>query len=642
MKLNRYQDFISESAPSGKMMIFYSDAFRELLTNIAKSDSPAIAVARMLLLIENSNDSKDTYTLIDKTDKNDMISYVQTSRFYREYPHSDLEIQRGPFIKNSKFWTSGRTPQYGIGRWVRHIFNDVRQTPIKNEDLENFVNAYKSTYDKMNKVSEKFELVKGEDIRYWYLEDRYEEVRGQLGNSCMRYQKCQRYLDIYVQNPEVCSLLILKGDTPDKIVGRALIWTIHDGPGVAGRKFMDRIYTINDSDRLLFEAYAKEHDILRSQSYTYKIKVKEGRYDYYPYMDTFTCLDYEKGILTSGVDGYGENVLGLQNTDGSASDNEGRVWSEYHGEYIDEDDARWCEDVDSYVHYENAVWLEYKDIYVSDRADTVYSQYHECSYYTEDVVYSDCMNDYLDPEDSDIIEFYADRKGNTDYCTKYDTQYYIEIEEEVQDINYSKHGRVDKKFYSRDRYIADPYTGEYHFKDDIVDGVEFIKGLDERLEKELDIKERYTKEDGGFDLAKYKEDIKELLFAHEPSEAFLEDMDLQWKKRYSSSSIGGAYLLPAFYAWIIRDQSAGSVSSRRWNRDPIARYMKLAYDLLEEIPEEILASVGFKGNKEDIKKFYEDRFRYNSSTTNLLSTFESIDLSKLPSKIYKMILYMNM
>ena len=642
MKLNRYQDFISESVPSGKMMIFYSDAFRDILSKIFLSDNPAKEISKRLLAMEDNGDFKDTYTLIDKTDKNDMISYVQTSRFYREYPHSVLDKQRGPFIKNSKFWTSGRTPQYGIGRWTRHIFNDVRQTPISNDDLENFVNAYKSTYDKIGMRSDGFEIVKGEDIRYWYLEDRYEEVRGQLGKSCMRKEYCQKYLDIYVENPEVCSLLILKGDTPDKIIGRALIWTIHDGPGVAGRQFMDRVYMINDSDKLLFEAYAKEHNIFRSQTYTYKIKVKEGRYDYYPYMDTFTCYDYKKGILTSGVDGYSEDILELQNTDGTASDNSGRVWSEYHGEHIDEDDARWCEDVDSYVHYENAVWLEYKDIYVSDRADTTYSEYHECQFFTIDLVHSECMDDYLDPEDSDIIEFYTDSKGNTDYCTKYDTQYYIEIEEEVQDINYSKHGRVDKKFYSRDRYIVDPYTGEYHFKDDIVDGVEFIKGLDERLEKELDIKERYTKEDGSFDLAKYKKDIKEELITHEPSEAFLDDMNLQWKKKYYSSSIGGAYLLPAFYAWIIRDESAGSVSSSRWNRDPMFRYMKLAYDLLEEIPEESLASAGFKGDKEDIKKFYKDKFQFNSSTTNLVSTFESIDLSKLPSKIYKMIVYMNM
>jgi hypothetical protein len=136
---------------------------------------------------------------------------------------------------------------------------------------------------------------------------------------------------------------------------------------------MDRIYTIKDSDKLLFEAYAKENDIVRSVSHAYKIKVKEGRYDYYPYMDTLTSYDYENGILSSSGDG--EDILELQNTDGTASDNSGRVWSEYHGEYIDEDDARYCEDVEGPVHYESTVWMEYLDIYVSDNADTVYSVY---------------------------------------------------------------------------------------------------------------------------------------------------------------------------------------------------------------------------------------------------------------------------
>ena len=107
MKLNKYLDFISENTKIGKMMIFYSDAFRELLTNIAMSDSTG-NVARILLQVEDNDDSKDTYTLIDKTDKNDMISYVQTSRFYREYPNGilnpDLEKERGTVIKNSKFW----------------------------------------------------------------------------------------------------------------------------------------------------------------------------------------------------------------------------------------------------------------------------------------------------------------------------------------------------------------------------------------------------------------------------------------------------------------------------------------------------------------------------------------------------------
>ena len=615
MKLNKYLDFISENTKSGKMMIFYSDAFRELLTNIAMGDS-AGNVARILLQVEDNDDSKDTYTLIDKTDKNDMISYVQTSRFYREYPDTDLEKFKD--VKGNKFWKNGRTPHYGIGRWVRHIFNDVRQTPIKNEDLENFVNAYKSTYDKVSKGSEKFELVKGEDIRYWYLEERYEEVKGQLGNSCMRYQRCQKYLDIYVENPESCSLLILKGETPDKIIGRALIWTIHDGPGVAGRKFMDRIYTINDSDRLLFDAYAKEHDILKSQSHTYKIKVKEGRYDYYPYMDTFTCYDYEKGILTSSLDGNDEDILELQNTDGTASDNSGRVWSEYHDEYIDEDDARYCEDVEGPVHYESTVWLEYLDIYVTDNADTVYSEYHEENYYREDAVHSECMDDWLRTQDDDVIEIQTGVAGDTDYCVKDRTQHYIE---------------VDGEYYSRKNYILDPYTGEYHFVDEKIDGVKYIKYLENKLEEELEVKEKYTLTNGKFDLEKYREDLKKMLVEYVPTDDFIEDL----KKKSSNIRIGYTYLLPALYAWIIRDQmNYGTITASYFTTNAIVSYKNLFNDVLDRIPEETLGT-----DKEEIRNFYKERFESSWKLRPLFQVFDIIDITKFPTEIYKRIFFFN-
>ena len=616
MKLNRYKDFISEGASSGKMMIFYSDAFRELLTNIAMSDS-AGNVARILLQVEDNDDSKDTYTLIDKTDKNDMISYVQTSRFYREYPDTDLEKFKD--VKGNKFWTSGRTPNYGIGRWVRHIFNDVRQTPIKNEDLESFVNAYKSTYDKMNKGSEKFELVKGEDIRYCYLEDRYEEVKGQLGNSCMRYQRCQKYLDIYVENPEVCSLLILKGDTPDKIIGRALIWTIHDGPGVAGREFMDRVYMINDSDKLLFEAYAKEHNIFRSQTYTYKIKVKEGRYNYYPYMDTFTCYDYEKGILTSGVDGYSEDILELQNTDGTASDNSGRVYSEYHGEYIDEDDARYCEDVEGPVHYESTVWLEYLDIYVTDNADTVYSEYFDGNYYSEDAVRSECMDDWLKKDDSEVIEIITNAEGDTDYCVKDRTQHYIE---------------VDGEYYSRKSYILDPYTGEYHFGDEKVDGVKYIKYLENKLEEELEVKEKYTLAGGKFDLEKYREDLKKMLVEYVPTDDFIKEVKTKGDYLVGTSIRSYYYHLPGLYAWIIRDQmNYGVIRADYFTTNALGSYKNLFNDILEEMSEEF--------DKENIKLWYDDKFSRSWTLRPLFKIFDNIDITKFPTEIYKRIFFFN-
>jgi hypothetical protein len=49
-------------------------------------------------------------------------------------------------------------------------------------------------------------------------------------------------------------MLIQRSDSDyDKISGRAIIWTLDDG-----MVFMDRVYTVNDSDVELFKMYAKQ------------------------------------------------------------------------------------------------------------------------------------------------------------------------------------------------------------------------------------------------------------------------------------------------------------------------------------------------------------------------------------------------
>ena len=92
---------------------------------------------------------------------------------------------------------------------VNRVFEKSGKS-ITSQEVEKFVNSYKTRFKMMIDMESLFEFVKGEDIRKWYLEDNYQLIRGQLGNSCMRYNKCQSYLDIYTKNPDVCQLLILK------------------------------------------------------------------------------------------------------------------------------------------------------------------------------------------------------------------------------------------------------------------------------------------------------------------------------------------------------------------------------------------------------------------------------------------------
>ena len=67
----------------------------------------------------------------------------------------------------------------------------------------------------------------------------------------MRHKECQGYFDIYTENTDKVSMIILMSEEdPTKICGRAILW-LDD----KRRRFMDRIYTIRNSDILLFKEY---------------------------------------------------------------------------------------------------------------------------------------------------------------------------------------------------------------------------------------------------------------------------------------------------------------------------------------------------------------------------------------------------
>ena len=149
------------------------------------------------------------------------------------------------------------------------------------------MNAYSALILFKRNASKYFEIVSGEKIKYWYHENNYASKTGQLGSSCMRHESCQDYFNLYIENPDVCQLLIFKNITGDKIVGRALLWT-----DVDGKKWIDRIYTIKDSYSSLFNKWAKENgyeNIFNSDTKT-KIKVKNIDYVEYPYLDSFSFL----------------------------------------------------------------------------------------------------------------------------------------------------------------------------------------------------------------------------------------------------------------------------------------------------------------------------------------------------------------
>lgn len=199
-----------------------------------------------------------------------------------------------------------------LGRFVNKIIDIYNKSGLESTQkftaagIEKFINVYTSKILFNQDAVQRFEVVKGEEIRKWYHETNYTKIGnngGPLHNSCMRFSRCQNYFDIYVDNPDVCQLLILKDSTGKKIDGRALLWTTVDG-----KKFMDRIYVSKDSYSNLFKKWAEQNKYTNT-GYGYGqgpgriiIQVKPKLYSTYPYMDTLVNYLPDKGLLTNNID----------------------------------------------------------------------------------------------------------------------------------------------------------------------------------------------------------------------------------------------------------------------------------------------------------------------------------------------------
>jgi hypothetical protein len=410
-KIKRYEVFLEAFLGFGKKKIayLYSNRFRSMLKAISHNGDQ---VAQMLLYAENSNQVSDDITLIDIGSSDIMVSFIQLNRLQRfKDEETDTNVKSADLVDyvtnvwrktddklDFKGWTQQRT-EISVGRFANRVFEKSGKS-ITSQEVEKFVNSYKTRFKMMTDMESLFEFVKGEDIRKWYLEDNYQLIRGQLGNSCMKYNKCQSYLDIYTKNPDVCQLLILHGDNEDKIIGRALIWNLKDG-----RTYMDRQYCIVDADVILYREFAKKKGWLYyGDKSSEELEVQLGNYDYssFPYMDSFVVYNQKEHLLSTeeGLWEPGKGWWSLQNTNGTYRSDD-VVYSEYNDEWIPREDAIHCVDNDDWVRYDQAIYLEYKDEWVSQGCeDIAFSEYMDRYYYLDDCIYSEFINSYLLVDDS--------------------------------------------------------------------------------------------------------------------------------------------------------------------------------------------------------------------------------------------------
>ena len=312
----------------------------------------------------------------------------------------------------------------------------------------------------------------------------------------MKQSSKSKFFDIYVKNPEVCQLLILRSNNdPLLIKGRSLIWKLTDGS-----YYQDRIYTNNNYEVKLFEDWAKEKEMKLYKDEHYDIEVQLGNHEYvyYPYMDTFVCYNPSKNLLSADEDLWpGQGFIKLQDTQGGYESGD-VVWSDVEGEYIDKDDAVWVKISSSendWVYSHNVIDLGERGQWYQDSHDIKWCNQKDVFLHKDDLVYSNITNEWL----YDYVKVKTESgtyKPGEDYIPKEKKNLYsIEIEE---------------KIYLRKDLIKNPDTGEFSTKN-----YDLLKELSNKLESKLNvdkardiINKNYL--DGDFDKSLIKEELEKM------------------------------------------------------------------------------------------------------------------------------------
>jgi hypothetical protein len=401
-------------------VVYFSPKMRNILKRLDNND-----ISKSLLDIEMT-DIKPDVTFIDIGDKEGYITFntmknalnkIKDEYDHLEYiknepGHQDVE-RRKMLIKDiynhpklSDIFKKSTNP-LRIGKFI----NKALPNKFSDKQIEEFVNLFKSSLEKSGEI---FEIVEGDYIATWYNHITYKENKGQLGNSCMK-NKDSDIFEIYTKNPEVCRMLILKED--NMLIGRALVWKLSEMKAY-GRElpsdlyFMDRQYTIKESDVDKFRKYAADNDWVYKTnnnhhsldnvtyqgsefSATMEVEVKSNPGEF-PYMDTFRRFNpNDKSLHNDEEDSSDyEGDYILDHTDGTYREIEGGVWSEWHDRRLREEDAVWSDWADSYLDRDRDIYVNdgsrrYHGWYPDGCDDLVYDEWNDITIHMDDSVYSE-------------------------------------------------------------------------------------------------------------------------------------------------------------------------------------------------------------------------------------------------------------
>lgn len=314
MNIKKFNKYIKENKSEG-VKLFYSSRLKKLFQSLENE------ISKNLLKLEGT---EQPVSYIDLQDIN-FFNCLPSNRVNRIEGITEKDLENPS--DDSLVWGSKFRQPIKIGAFVSIVLPQYRGT----KELENFVHSVKAKIDENNY---EIRIVKGEEIRKWYLVSCYynphpghEELPGEgvmdirtpLMKSCLKQPEKQSFFDIYCENPEQVGMVIMLNENK-KLVARAIVWFdcfVVDKPESPSKGvLMDRIYYTNESDVNILINYTKEQGWWYKPSQQKEIFafVKDGEvcnkpittklkhhgvFDKYPYMDTMCFYTPDTGRLSS-------------------------------------------------------------------------------------------------------------------------------------------------------------------------------------------------------------------------------------------------------------------------------------------------------------------------------------------------------
>lgn len=366
-----------------KNHILVSDRLKEVLTEFENES----LVARLLLGKETAELADDFINYIGVSEQ-DMtkISYLSNDRIEKINKQFSPEAGYSSLMTERALWASPIRFHARPGSVISKMFKNI---PPK--EVEKFSNLYRAN---VNKPKFTFKVVSGESIRRYYHYETYGgEGRGTLGNSCMKHEGCQKYLNLYTEHPSLVSMLCMFNDE-GLLTGRALLWNWDS------YKIMDRIYTICDEElAFYFKKWATDNGYLykseqnwfntlqfeslnnKKQELKLDIKLTNIDYRYYPYVDTFKWLNMESGTIHNYIPTANDN----RNVKTLAASDGGRLeW-----DYIILDG------LDNVHRYRNECgFVEYKNLW-THQGNLNFSDINNKWILCKDAIFDEDLGDYI-------------------------------------------------------------------------------------------------------------------------------------------------------------------------------------------------------------------------------------------------------